>query len=226
MIAAAYLCKQSFVFLAPLSVLLLGDWREKKYWLTIALPAAGYSAYLLATGAFPEAVLQLTSQSGIVSTGIGSYLNYGTLLGVLAGYGSMFLLGASTVPLLGRGRVSTYIGASTLVVMPAFFAAAGLYRGSLGVVSFGIFGMVLGAVMHRVSTWRARDADEVPVVSVALLLAWSASLSVGYNFPALLLGPLFTVLVAFVYSVRGSLDPRFLRTALAVAGVAILLGSA
>jgi hypothetical protein len=61
-------------------------------------------------------------------------------------------------------------------------------------------------------------------VLIALLLAWSASLSVGYNFPALLLGPLFTILAVFVYSVRGSLDPRFLRAALVVAGVAILLG--
>jgi hypothetical protein len=39
-----------------------------------------------------------------------------------------------------------------------------------------------------------------------------------------LLGPLFTILAAFVYSVRGSLDPRFLRATLVVAGVAILLG--
>src|SRR5215217_6142654 len=48
LIATAYLCKQSFLFIAPLTVLLLGDWREKKYWLTITLPAAGYGVYLLA----------------------------------------------------------------------------------------------------------------------------------------------------------------------------------
>src|SRR5919199_364522 len=92
LIAAAYLCKQSFLFIAPLSILLLGDWREKKYWLTITLPAVGYGAYLLATGSLSEAVLQLTSQTGIVSTGVEGYLNYGILLGILAGYGSMFLL--------------------------------------------------------------------------------------------------------------------------------------
>jgi hypothetical protein len=38
------------------------------------------------------------------------------------------------------------------------------------------------------------------------------------------MGPLFTILVAFVYSRRESLNPRFLQTALVVAGVAILLG--
>jgi len=111
-----------------------------------------------------------------------------------------------------------------LTAMPAFLIAVGLYRGSLGIISFGIFGMVVGVVLYLVSTGAARDGDRTPVVLIALLLAWSASLSVGYNFPALLLGPLFTILAAFVYSIRGSLDPRFLRAALVVAGVAILLG--
>src|SRR5918999_243152 len=50
LIAAAYLCKQSFLLMAPFSILLLGDWREKKYWITITLPAAGYCAYLSVTG--------------------------------------------------------------------------------------------------------------------------------------------------------------------------------
>lgn len=226
LIAAAYLCKQSFLFMAPLSVLLLGDWREKKYWLAVTLPAAVYCAYLLVTGSFSEAVLQLTSQTGIVSTGIRSYLNYGTLFGILAGYCSMFLLKTNAVPLPRTRRVSKYVAASILVAMPALFIAAGLYRGSLATVSFSVFGMVLGAVLYRASTGIARDEAKVPVVLVALVLAWSVSLSVGYNFPTLLLGPLFTILAALVYSVRESLNPRFLRTTLAIAGVAILLGFA
>ena len=78
--------------------------------------------------------------------------------------------------------------------------------------------------MYRVSSGTTRGGDKTPVVLLALLLAWSASLSVGYNFPALLLGPLFTILVAFVYSARESLNPRFLQTALVISGVVILLG--
>lgn len=223
LIAAAYLCKQSFLFVAPLSVLLLGDWREKKYWLTIALPAAVYCAYLLATGSFSEAVVQLASQSGIVSTGIGSYLNLGILLGIVAGYSSMFLLSTSTLQLPSIRPVSRYAGASLLTVVPAFFIAVGLYRGTLGTVSFGVVGMVLGIVLYRVSSRVTRIDGKVPVVSVALLLAWSASLSVGYNWPTLLLGPLFTILIAFVYSMHEPLDPRFLRSALGIVGVAVLL---
>jgi hypothetical protein len=224
LIAAAYLCKQSFLFVAPLSVLLLGDWREKKYWLAITMPAAVYCAYLLATGSLSEAILQMTSQTGFVSTGVFSYLNYGTLLGVLAGYCATFLLTTSSVPMLHAERLPRYVGAALLTAMPAFFIAVGLYRGSLGIISFSIFGMVVGAVLYWISTGTTRDGDRTPVVLISLLLAWSASLSVGYNFPALLLGPLFTILAAFVYSVRGSLDLRFLRATLTIAGVAILLG--
>jgi hypothetical protein len=226
LIATAYLCKQSFLLMAPFSVLLLGDWREKKYWITITLPAVGYCAYLLITGSFSEAVLQLASQSGIVSTGVGSYLNFGFLLGILAGYCAMFLLSASTVPLLPTSRVPRYAGASILIAMPAAFIAIGLYRGSLAAVSFGVVGLVFGIVLYLAWKGIRRGEDIVSVTLLALLLAWSASLSVGYNFPALLLGPLFTILAAFVYSKRESLNPSFLKTTLAIAGVAILLGFA
>jgi hypothetical protein len=224
LIAAAYLCKQSFLLMAPFSILLLGDWREKKYWITITLPAAGYCAYLLVTGSFSEAVVQLASQSGLVSTGVGSYLNFGFLLGILAGYCAMSLLRARAVPLLPTRRVPRYAGASTLIAVPAAFIAIGLYRGSLAAVSFGVVGMVLGIVLYLAWKGIGRGEDKVSVTLLALLLAWSASLSVGYNFPALLLGPLFTILAAFVYSTRESLNPRFLQTTLAIAGVAILLG--
>jgi hypothetical protein len=224
LIAAAYLCKQSFLFVAPLTVLLLGDWREKKCWVATTLPAAGYCAYLLTTGSMSEATLQLTAQSDIVSTGVGSYVNYGTLLGLLAGYCSMFLLSTNAVSLVRARRLSNYAGASILVAMPAAFIAVGLYRGSLAAVSFGVVGMVLGIVLYLVWKGIGPGEDKVSVSLLALLLAWSASLSVGYNFPALWLGPLFTTLTAFVYSRRESLNPRFLWTTLAIAGAAILLG--
>ena len=234
LIATAYLCKQSFLFMAPLSVLLLGDWREKKYWLTITLPAAAYGVYLLATGSFSEAILQLSSQSGIVSAGVGSYLNYGILLGVVAGSCSMFLLSASTVPLLRTSRMPRYVGALVLMAIPASLIAVQLYRGSLAAVSFGVVGMVLGVVLYRIAgvvLYRiaggiTRDGEKIPVALIALLLAWSVSLSVGYNYPALLLGPLFAILTAFVYSRRESLNPRFLHTTLIVVGAAILLSFA
>ncbi len=85
---------------------LRGDRREKKYWL--ALPGICYCAYLLATGSFPEAVLQLTAQRGVLSAGVESYLNYAFVLGVSAGSCSMFLLSTGAVPLLRAARAPRY----------------------------------------------------------------------------------------------------------------------
>jgi hypothetical protein len=110
-----------------------------------------------------------------------------------------------------------------LTVVPASLITLGLYRGSLATVSFGLLGMVLGVVLYCILRGTIRDGDRIPAALLVLLLAWSASLSVGYNFPTLLLGPLFTVLAAFVYSAGRAFDPRFLTTMLVVGGAAILL---
>lgn len=223
LIATAYLCKQSFFLMAPISVLLLGDWREKKYWLAIAAPGAAYCIYLLATGAFSEAILQLTAQTGIVSVGVESYLNYAVLLGALGGYCSIFLLNTKAVLSLRIKRVLRHAGTSILIVMPTLFVAIGLYLARISTVSYGVFGMVLGVALYYILSKVAWNKDKLTAALLVLLLAWSASLSVGANSPLLALGPLLTLLVAFAYSMRQYLDFRVLQTTLVVMGVAILL---
>lgn len=223
LIGAAYLCKQSFIFMAPLCVLLLGDWRNLRAWVSTAVPGLLYCAWLLASGSFPDAFAQLTSQTGIVSTGIISYLSYAVPVGVVAGFGLMLLLNSSATPLLSS-HPARYTGALALISMPALFIAFGLFRGSIAVISFGVFGMALGALAFCIVSQAARDTNKMRVVAVALVFAWSASLSFGYNAPALFLGPLFVALVAFVYTARETLAPRVLQTALVVLGAVILVG--
>jgi len=127
------------------------------------------------------------------------------------------------VPLLRTSRIPRYVGALILMAIPASLIAIQLYRGSLAAVSFGVVGMVLGVVLYRALKGITCDGDKTAVALIALLLAWSASLSVGYNYPALLLGPLFAILAAIVYSKREALNPRFLQATLIIVGVAILL---
>lgn len=229
LIAAAYLCKQSFLFMAPLSLLFLGDWRRSRCWIAAALPGLAYCAYLLATGSFPDAFIQLTSQTGIVSTGATSYLNYATLLGVVAGLSAMLLSSGAAAPPL-PARPSRYAGASMLAAIPAIFTAVGLFRGGLAVVSFGVFGMVLGALLYCATSRATQDAGRIRAAALVLLFAWSASLSIGYNAPGLMLGPMLAVLWALAYStVRETpegpgLGPRVLQAAVVVLGAAILVG--
>ena len=86
LIGMAYLCKQSFIFMAPFSIIILGDWRKIKYWLAILMPGILYIAFLLLTGAFQDAILQLTSQSDLFNYGFNTYNQPKLLLIVLLGY--------------------------------------------------------------------------------------------------------------------------------------------
>ncbi|CAN5712603.1 hypothetical protein BH24ACT21_BH24ACT21_05310 [soil metagenome] len=231
LIAVSYLCKQSFLFLAPLSLLILGEWREKKYWVSIAAPGLIYGTYLLVTGALDEAISQMSSQTGLFSIGVVSYLNYGVALGIVAGFGALWLLNLRSTTRPRVGRILGYAGVALLVLVPACFVAAGFYLASLSTVSYGVFGMLVGAALCHAYAKKTRHADGVDAIDeksksrVALLvlaLAWSASLSLGANSPLLVLGPLLASLVAFAYSARHRLDPRVLRGVLVVSGVLVL----
>jgi hypothetical protein len=156
--------------------------------------------------------------------GVASYLSSRAfLLGLLAGYCAMFLFSAGTGPLLRDVRILRYVGALILIIVPASFIAYGLIEGALIKVSFGVFGMVLGLVLYSVSSRTAHEQGKICIALITLLFAWSASLSIGFNTPLLVLGPLFTILIAFVYSGNGVLDLKFTQPILIVAAIAILL---
>lgn len=239
LIALAYLCKQSFVFLAPLSLLILGEWREKKYWAATAAPGLAYGAYLLATGALDEAISQAASQTGLFSVGVLSYLNYGVGLGLVAGFFALWFVNRRSG---GRQRLDSalrYGGVAVLVLMPAGFVAVGLYTGNISTVSYGVFGVLAGATLYHAYAARRRKADGAEVTEeksglrVALLvlaLAWSASLSLGANSPLLFVGPMLAVLMAFAYfagrgrPARDRIDFRAIQGVLLIAGVLVLVG--
>ncbi|CAN5578341.1 hypothetical protein BH24ACT22_BH24ACT22_04680 [soil metagenome] len=229
LIAIAYLCKQSFVFLAPLSLLIMGEWREKKHWAALAAPGLLYGVYLLLTGALDEAISQVGSQTGLFSVGVLSYLNYGVALGAVAGFAALW----STNRRASRPRLDVVlrvVGSTGLILVPAGFIAVGLYTGNISTVSYGVFGMLAGATLyHAYATWKAGldnpgEMDKLRVALLILVLAWCASLSLGANSPLLGMGPMFVTLVALVYSARYRLDFRVLWGVVAVAGLLVLIG--
>lgn len=232
LVGAAYLCKQSFIFTAPLFLILLGDWRRPRYWLAAAAPGLLYCAFLLATGSFPDAFAQLTSQTGIVSVGVFSFINAAPALGFVAGAGSAVLVLAGHRLPLGGARLPQSAGALALVGLPGAFLTYGMVTDQLSTVSYGIFGILLGtaaillaAMILRLGPERQPEAARVALL--ILVLAWSGSLSFGANYPGLMMGPMFVALAAFVYSRRESLTPpfapRLVPAALLVAGLAVVV---
>lgn len=233
LVAAAYLVKQSFIFMAPLFLLVLGDWRRPGYWVAAAIPGLLYVAYLLATGALPDAFAQLTSQTSIVSAGVISYLNYAVVVGFVTGAASSLLLVAGGRPPLGGSggaRLPEAAGSVALAGLPIVFITAGMVLDSLSTIAFGIFGMAFGAVavMLGSALYRGRErmagrVDASRLALLSLVLGWSSSLSFGYNTPSLALGPMLIVLVALAYPAGAVVFPRLARGALLVAGLALIL---
>lgn len=55
------LLRQNFLLLIPASIVILNDWREKRYWILAILPTVVYICYLAFNGAISDAVLQLST---------------------------------------------------------------------------------------------------------------------------------------------------------------------
>jgi hypothetical protein len=202
-IGASALCKQNFLFMIPTALLVLGDWRRLRYWLAAAVPALLYMAELLAAGGMGDALIQMTSQTDLVTFGIFRYiydesLRWGFLQGFL---GTLLALRQFRFGFLerftqlqvGLGLVALalpVLGATVALPEPAYLEGP----------VFSLFGAALGAtasVLILALLYPHRRAYDKYARGglVVLGLAWSASISVGYNTPALGAGMLGILLL-------------------------------
>jgi hypothetical protein len=196
LMGSAYLCKQSFVFVAPAALLVFGDWRNWRRLAAAALPGVLYLAVIASFGALPDAVQQLLSQRGIAQAGLYPYLDLRVLAGLLAGFAANSLLDGGSP--IGWPRTRSARRALGFTVIAMAFAAATTILFAHGLLSapLFLFGMVGGATIHMAlerDRWSSRQIGTGAMVAV---LAWSSSLSIGYNTPVFASGLLLTVLLA------------------------------
>jgi hypothetical protein len=199
LVGLAYLCKQSFLFVAPFSLLLIGDWREWKYWLSSAMPGLLYVAYLTLTNSLDDAILQLTSHGKLLTVGLTTYFNREVLLGVLVGHWSTRLvIAGSRTNLRLSDSSKEWLGLIMLSVIPLMVISASFILGRFVLTSsFGVFGLVAGVVVCVLSERIKIQSKPPGIIGLVLMMAWSAAISVGYNYPALASGPLMAVLILF-----------------------------
>lgn len=180
---AAALCRQNFALVAPVAIVLSGRWRRPAPWVAALAPGALYALYLSATGAWGDAAVQLGAH------GAGASLDAGLTAFLRRPEVPAGLVAGLTAGLAGRRWPRT--GAALAALVVAFAAlliplAPGLFfeRGS-----FLLFGAAAGlALTERAGLrWTA---------VVALTLAWSVAVSIGYNSPALGAGALAAALLA------------------------------
>jgi len=210
LVALAALCKQNFIFVAPLSMFVLGDWRRLRYWIAIVLPGLCYVIYLVLVGALHDALVQLSAHTELFSTGIRRYLVW--ILVAVIGY--LLLKVVSVISSDIRRWATLFV----FYWLPLVVAVMSLLFGKLATTSFFLFALLL--MLGAASLVSDRASDWSRAVLLVLLTAWSASLSGGYNTPALMAGPILVLLVS--QSIQARSDERLVRYSIPALAVIIL----
>lgn len=174
------LCKQNFLLIGPFAILVLCQKRilGLVFWL---VPLLTYSLFIAGFGGWDDMLDQFTSETSAFKTGVLSYLKSGAL------YGGILIGG---LLLLWRRKsdkpFSLYI-ALTVVLATAIW---GFSKGTFYTKpSFFLFGFAVIATTFELFKNRFK------LNFLVLLLAWSASVSIGLNTPVLLACGLFLIVV-------------------------------
>lgn len=193
LIGSAVLCKQSFMFVLPLSLIITGDWKDIRCWAAGLLPGILYVLFLVLADGLTAAQIQLIPQADgvFISSGVIPYLLYAPV----AVYGYL----AAVV--LRRSQRTAFL--VLLVSPPLLLASAAFVVGNLiHQTGFFVFALLAGFMVFAI-THRALSAVQIRVILLILVSGWSASLSGGYNSPVLMAGPLTIALIVYASLVAG-----------------------
>jgi hypothetical protein len=200
LMGGAYLCKQSFFAVAPLSLWLFRDWRNLRCLAGVALPAVLYIGFIAVSEALRDAAQQLFSQTGIFRIGVRPYMSTRVSVGAAGGLLIGWLLSRVPAPRLPLVILGHGIGVAVVAGLFAWTTGR-LLTDRLFSTSYVLFGLVCGTVMVCALRDHFSMSRETRMGLTVLLLAWSASLSIGGNAPVLTSGLLVAWLVTLGYRV-------------------------
>ncbi len=225
LIGAAAVCKQNFLPLVPLAVLLQGDARRPWAWVAGLFVPALYISAMVILGAAHEMSGQLTAVTGLFESGLKPYTN---TLWFPAGVG----LGALVTSAVRRDRLGARMPASavpwlalglswSILVFSARHVNADEFR-FIDHDAFLLFGMVGGFTLA--SLGGGAYSAVCRATTFVLALGWCSGISQGYLTPAHVCGPLVTSLtLGLVGLFEQSSRERALRVGIVSAAVAVVL---
>jgi hypothetical protein len=202
-ISCSYLCKQSFIFVPLAIVLISGDWKKIKYWITIALPVIIYFTFSLFADSLKDTFIQLTLKKGVLTIISWFYLERELWTGIALGFILM------TIPILENIKSSGKYDKIKLIscfllafIFSIYSCTAFLNYNYPNMVSlaFLMFGFVLGIVLFSFLTNGEKNADIKKIGVVLITVAFCVSLSMGVPNPVLFSGTLTGFLIIFSFS--------------------------
>lgn len=193
-IGLAYLCRQNFILMVPITLVLLGYTKFVRFWLAALLPAILYILFMALLGALDDFVGQVMSLSNRFHGGLKVYMfNPGFWASIPAGYIILLKLYSKSEAnnadnsFIPRLLVSLIIIVSGVIFL--YTDAYPLY------ISFCFFGMVLGMILYFL---KLKKFEYFRFGLIILLTAWCTSISIGLSYPALLSGQLFIFIFVLV----------------------------
>jgi hypothetical protein len=177
-IGFAALCKQNYLVVLPFTLVLFG--RKKLALNTIFgfFPLLIYILLISIYGGWNDLMVQLSGHNELLKVGVFSYLSNPV---VYAGF-----IGLLVYRKLNFDKL--YL--SVLVLLFAcILMITNHYHGKFGFLFLGIIG---GELLYQ---FNQKESVTLPIVTA--LLAWSVSISVGYNTPALFIGGVLSMLLFY-----------------------------
>lgn len=201
LLASAYLCKQSFVFAAPLAIFILKDWRDLRLWLAVAFPAIAYVLYLSLTGSLYDAWIQFTAHTSLENI-IDKYANNLTAY-LFFGYLALrWITGAPPSEVMAAHRHRQQrLGLVLIWFIVGFEMTWSLWYGKMYGDSFALFWLLVGALGYIALERRFQPTRIAQTWLLILLLAGCSSISIGACSPDLMAGPMAVALLVATLAV-------------------------
>ncbi|MEN9522580.1 MAG: hypothetical protein RL065_957 [Bacteroidota bacterium] len=182
----AVLCKQNFILLPILLIVLNRDYKNIGGWLFTMLPTLVYTEMVFFSGSFKDALQQFTIRTNLFDVGIKSYCTNAFLW---LGFGFAQIIFWAT-------KSNRFIAFKHLFLLflPVLLLGFLCYRNSYRATFFLEFGVLISLIVIKI----IQRSNEKWFLIFVMILAWSSSISLGYNSPALASGIIWIALLSEV----------------------------
>lgn len=182
----AVLCKQNFIFLPFLLIILNRDYKNIGVWLFTILPMLVYVEMVYFSGSIKNAIEQFTIRTELFQVGVKSYLLNPYLW---LGFGVSQIVFWAT-------KSNKFIAAKHLflLLLPVLLLAALCIRNSYKATFFLEFGVLISLIIIKI----IQRSNEKWFLIFVMILAWSSSISLGWNSPGLASGIIWIALLSEV----------------------------